>query len=238
MLPIAVLVTGKPVPAAQEARGPFGALIREAAQGAWPGEWRDLDCEADEGLPPTRCFSALVITGSPASVTTRDRWMLRTEAYLRRAVAGGTPVLGICFGHQMLAQALGGGVQKNPHGREMGTMALELTRDDPLLDVSERPLAVNMSHVDSVGRVPPGATVLARTALEPNAALRFAQRVWSVQFHPEFDASVMRQYIEARRDIIAGEGLDPDAMLSSAGDAPFGAAVLRRFLGMIRQGYL
>ncbi len=233
MLPIAVLVTGKPVPSTEQSRGPFGALIRQAAQGAWPGEWRDYDCEAEK-LPPSRCFSALVITGSPASVTTRDPWMLRTEAYLRRAVAGGTPVLGICFGHQMLAQALGGGVRKNPRGREMGTVELELCEDDPLFDVPERPLAVNMSHVDSVVRVPPGATALARTALEPNAALRFSERVWSVQFHPEFDGPVMRQYIEARRDIIAGEGLDPDAMLSSAGDAPFGAAVLRRFLGMIR----
>lgn len=234
MLPVAVLVTGTPVPATLETRGPFGQLIREAAHGAWPGEWRDLDCEADEDLPPTRCFSALVITGSPASVTTRDRWMLRAEAYLRRAVAGGTPVLGICFGHQLLAQALGGDVQRNPRGREMGSVALELTADDPLLDVPERPICVNMSHVDSVVRTPPGARVLASTALEPHAALRFAERAWSVQFHPEFDAYVMRQYIEARRDIIAGEGLDPDSMLSASDDAPFGAAVLRRFLGMIR----
>jgi GMP synthase (glutamine-hydrolysing) len=90
-----------------------------------------------------------------------------------------------------------------------------------------------MSHVDSVARAPAGARVLARTALEPNAALRFAERVWSVQFHPEFDASVMRQYVEARRDIIAGEGLDPDAMEAAADDAPFGAAVLRRFLAML-----
>ncbi len=233
MLPIAVLVTGKPVLTTEQARGPFGALIREAAQGVWPGEWRDFDCEAEEDLPPSRCFSALVITGSPASVTARDRWMLRTEAYLRRAVDGGTPVLGICFGHQMLAQALGGEVQKNPRGREMGTVDLELGPDDPLFDVPERPVSVNMSHVDSVVRPPHGARVLARTALDPHAALRFAERVWSVQFHPEFDGAVMRQYIEARRDIIAGEGLDPDAMLASAGDAPFGAAVLRRFLAML-----
>ena len=233
MLPLAVLVTGKPVPATLETRGPFAALIREAAAGAWAGEWRDLDCEADQELPPTRCFSALVVTGSPASVTTRDRWMLRTEAYLRRAVAGGTPVLGICFGHQMLAQALGGDVQKNPGGREMGSVALELSGDDPLFDVPERPLVVNMSHTDSVVRVPPGVRVLARTALEPNAALRFAERVWSVQFHPEFDGSVMRQYVAARRDIIAGEGLDPDAISAAASDAPFGAAVLRRFLSML-----
>ena len=234
MLPIAVLVTGKPVPTTENARGPFGALIREAAQGVWPGEWRDLDCEAEADLPPSRCFSALVVTGSPASVTARERWMLRTEAYLRRAVDGGTPVLGICFGHQMLAQALGGDVRKNPRGREMGTVDLELGPDDPLFDVPERPVSVNMSHVDSVVRPPPGSRVLARTARDPHAALRFAERVWSVQFHPEFDGSVMRQYIEARRDIIAGEGLDPDAMLSSAGDAPFGAAVLRRFLAMLR----
>lgn len=234
MLPVAILVTGKPVPSTLETRGPFALLIREAARDAWPGEWRDLDCERQRDLPPASCFSAIIVTGSPASVTTRDRWMLSTEAYLRRAVAGGTPVLGICFGHQMLAQALGGDVQKNPLGREMGTVDLELTGDDPLFDVPERPLQVNMSHSDSVVRLPVGVRVLARTALEPHAALRFAKRVWSVQFHPEFDRSVLRQYIDARRDILAGEGLDPDAMLSSAGDAPFGAAVLRRFLSMVR----
>lgn len=232
MRPIAVLVTGTPVPATEETRGPFGALIREAAGDAWEGEWRDYDCQTGE-LPPPSGFSAVVVTGSPASVTTRDPWMLRTEAYLRGAVEQGSFVFGICFGHQLLAQALGGDVRQNPRGREMGSVDLELSVDDPLLDVPERPARVNMSHVDSVLRPPAGARVLARTALDPHAALRFAERAWSVQFHPEFDGLVMRQYIEARRDIIAGEGLDPGAMLSSAADAPFGAAVLRRFLAML-----
>jgi GMP synthase (glutamine-hydrolysing) len=121
----------------------------------------------------------------------------------------------------------------------MGTVVLELkdaAGETPLFDPSFRPFVVNMSHVDAVLVAPPGARVLAATPLDPHSALQLGERAWSVQFHPEIDGTVMRQYIAARSDIIAGEGLEPDTMLASAKDAAAGASVMRRFAKLVAGG--
>ncbi len=225
--PIAILVTGDPVESARERYGGFADLIARALpDGA--GALHAIDCRLSN-LPDLDAYSALIVTGSPASVTERAPWMLATADALRRAVERDTPVLGICFGHQLLAEALGGRVEPNPRGREMGTVELELVNRDPLLGAKPT-LTVNMSHVDSVVGVPSGAVVLAQSEREPNAAIRFTDQAYGVQFHPEFDADVMRRYIDARRDVIAVEGLDPDAMWRGVEDAPDGAEVLARFV--------
>jgi GMP synthase (glutamine-hydrolysing) len=138
-------------------------------------------------------------------------------------------VLGICFGHQLLGQALGGRVDRNPFGREMGSVPVELVESEPLLGSDAGPFLANTTHVDSVVELPPGARVLARTEREPHAALRFAARVYGVQFHPEIDGEVMRHYLEARRDKLDAEGFDADALIAAARDTPAGAAVLARF---------
>jgi GMP synthase (glutamine-hydrolysing) len=128
----------------------------------------------------------------------------------------------------MLAQALGGRVDRNPLGREIGTVDLELLAPDPLLG-ADAPYQVNMTHSDTVVELPPGAEVLARTALDRYAGLRFAEGVWGVQFHPEIDGGVLREYVTARRAPIASEGLDPDAILAGSVDTPSSARVLERF---------
>lgn len=220
-----MLVTGRPVPSAERLRGGFAEMVRRAAGDAWPGPWRDVDAESDEPLPAEA--AAVVITGSPASVTERSAWMLRREAELRRQVASGAAVLGICFGHQLLSQALGGRVEKNPRGREIGTVTLSPVDDDLLLGGV---LTVNMSHVDAVVAPPEGATLLATSAGDPSAALRFSERAYGVQFHPEFDAEIVRCYVRERRGAIEREGLDPSAIEAAARDTPAGRDVLRRFL--------
>lgn len=228
-LPLVVLVAGDPIAEAHRQRGGFGDLIRAAAEGAYRGQWVDVDLRARPDLPAPSSIAGAIVTGSAASVTDREDWTVRGEAYLRRLADARVPVLGICYGHQMLASAFGGEVTKNPRGREIGTVDLNVVRADALFC---RPgtVRVNETHVDSVARLPPGASVLGRTALDDFAAIRFREHVWGVQFHPEIDAWVMRRYVEARRGPIAEEGLDPDAILAGIEDAPAGAAVLRRFI--------
>src|SRR5262249_54178961 len=152
----------------------------------------------------------IIITGSISSVTERAPWMLRAEAYIREIAAAETPLLGICFGHQLMAQALGGEVQKNPRGREMGTVELSVADDDPLFDGLPRSIPVNATHVDSAVTLPPGARVLARTALEDHAVVAFGPAARGVQLHPEIDGAVMRGYIGVRRPILLEEGFDAD----------------------------
>jgi GMP synthase (glutamine-hydrolysing) len=92
-----------------------------------------------------------------------------------------------------------------------------------------------MSHVESVLRPPEGARILASTALDPHSVLAFGPRQWGVQFHPEFDRAIMRGYVDARREILESEGLDPGAMIEQAVETPALTAVLARFARLVRE---
>lgn len=232
MRPLAILIAGEPVPLTQELRGGFGSLIREATGPAWPGAWRDVDCVAGK-LPDFEEVAAVVVSGSAASVTAPEPWMLRTADWLKGALGAGVPTLGICFGHQLLAVALGGRVEPNPSGREIGTVELFPIEFDRLIGADEPPLLVNMTHVDSVTHIPPGSRLLARTALEPHAALRLREWAWSVQFHPEIDEVVLRHYLDARSSVLSREGLQLERILADLRPAPAGVAVLRRFAALV-----
>ncbi len=227
-----VLVAGGTVPEIAARRGDFadwiGSHVRSARRGHGGPTSHDLRTAAP--LPGPRDADAFVITGSSSSVTERAPWMLRAEDLVRSIVAARVPLLGICFGHQMIAQALGGDVQKNPRGREIGTVRLERLADDPLFAGLPRVFDVNATHVDAVARLPAGAQVLARTALDSVAAFRVGDRVRAVQFHPEFDADVMRGYLRARAHIVRGEGGDPEALLARVHEGTRGPDVIRNFV--------
>ena len=227
--PLCILVAGDPVPQTQQRVGGFANLVRAGLEGAWQGGFVEVDVRTAEALPEPERFAGLIVTGSASSVTERAPWMLRIEQYLARAVEREHPLLGICFGHQLLGQALGGLVERNPRGREMGTVELRVVADDPLLDRSVAPALAHATHVDSVTVLPKAARILASTELEPHAALRFGERAWGVQFHPEFDELVMGEYISARAELLTQEGRDLAAMLAGIARTRLGSLVLRRF---------
>lgn len=226
---LVILRTGDAVPSVAARRGDFFQWIESTVRAVYPGELVEVDVRSIEPTDELLDARGFFVTGSSSSVTERAPWMLRTEAFLRRIVAANKPVLGICFGHQILAQALGGMVVKNPRGREMGTVPVTMQTSDPLFDGLARVFLVNATHVDTVGELPDGAEVLATTALEPTAAYRVGS-ARCVQFHPEIDGDVMRGYIEARQTILEGEGLDVPEMLGRAVDTPAGARILTNFV--------
>ncbi len=230
---IIIVQTGDPVAPVAEKRGGFADFIRESAGEVWFGTWMVHDVRAKEPFPALEGASAFVITGSASSVTERAPWMLYAEGYVRAIVAAKIPLLGICFGHQLMGQALGGHVAKNPRGRELGTVAVERDPEsdrEALFAGLPRVFDANASHVDSVVRLPREARLLASTALEPNAAFAIGEHAWGVQFHPEFDADIVRGYVRARATQMAEEGLDSHAALSCAHDAIDGREVLRNFV--------
>lgn len=232
--PFVVLVAGEPIPRVRAVRGSYADMIRAAGREPSSAGWLDVDLRDGSPLPDRGAIAGVVVTGSSASVTERAPWMLRVEEYLRGLVERRVPTFGICFGHQLLGQALGGEVVKNPRGREIGTVELDVVGEDPLLDDAPAHFSVNATHVDTVGTLPPGARLLARTEREPHAMVRFGEAAWGVQFHPEMDADVVRNYLSERRGIVASEGLDPDALVARAEDADAGRAVLVRFLERAR----
>jgi GMP synthase (glutamine-hydrolysing) len=229
MARITVLKCGDAVKEVSLRRGEFASWIRAGVGDAWEGEWAEHDLR-DGAQPATAGGSgAFVLTGSSSNVTERAPWMLRAEAYLRDLAKSGAPVLGICFGHQILAQALGGQVAKNLCGREIGTVTATKLADDPLFAGLPDPFIVNTSHVETVCTLPFGARILAKTELDACAAFAVGERIRCVQFHPEFDGDVMRGYIGARAHLMRAEGLDPDAALGRAADA-HGPSILRNFV--------
>jgi GMP synthase (glutamine-hydrolysing) len=227
--PIVLAVTGDPVPEVLSARGGFDRIFAEAL-GDHPAGYLTIDVRALplDGPSPT----AIILSGSSSHVHDREPWMIRTEAALRSHIARGVPVLGVCFGHQLLAQALGGEVRPNPWGREISTVAIDRLGDDPLLEGLSPRFSANACHSDTVVRLPAGATVLGRNAADPHQIVRFAPRAWGVQFHPEFDGAIMRGFLRARREAMLAEGLDADALEARASDTPEARTLLTRFLRM------
>jgi GMP synthase (glutamine-hydrolysing) len=226
---IVIVKTGEPVAKVAEARGQFADLIVEAIGPAWGGGYEVVDVRTDAVPPPTSA-AAFVITGSASSVPDREPWVLRTEAWLRDVVGSGAPTFGICFGHQILAQALGGEVRRNPRGREMGTRRIAKIAPDPILEGVPDAFEANVTHVDTVIRLPPGAEVLARSDLEDHHAVRFAKACYGVQFHPEIDGFVMRAYVHARREVLDAEGFAVDRMLAEIGEGEPARQTLRNFV--------
>ncbi len=229
-----VLRAGDAIPSVAAERGEFFRWIKEGIGDAWHGAWSEIDLRENTALPDARAAQGFIVTGSASSVTERAPWMLRAEAWLREAVAADTPVLGICFGHQILAQALGGHVIKNPRGREIGTVDLKLegSAAHDALFTSSRSMRANATHVDTVAELPKGAERLATTSLDDNAAFR-VRRAWGLQFHPEIDGELMRGYLAARREIILAEGLPHEEMMARAEDAPDAVKLMRTFAKLV-----
>jgi GMP synthase (glutamine-hydrolysing) len=232
--PVVILKAGSTLPAIAERRGDFEDWI-EVGLALEPSHLRVFDVTDESCAPPPAGLAGVVVTGSSAMVSAREQWSELAAGWLLEAVDAGTPILGICYGHQLLAHALGGEVGANPAGREIGTIEVRLAAGgDALLGAMPDRVIVQATHVESVLRMPEGATTLAGNDADPHHAIRFGDLAWGVQFHPEFDADIMRGYLEGRRDVLIEEGMDPDALLHAVRDSGHGTAVLRRFAEMIR----
>lgn len=178
-------------------------------------------------------YSGIVITGSAAMVSDRADWSERTAGWLKQAVASGIPVLGVCYGHQLLAHALGGRVGANPRGRQIGTVRARLlpaAHGDPLLGFLPPQFTAQASHSEIVLALPRGAERLAVSPKDDNFALRFSENAWGVQFHPEFSAAVTGEYIRLRTDALRSEGLDPQGLMTGLEQTEQARAVLRQFM--------
>ncbi|MGA2478981.1 MAG: glutamine amidotransferase, partial [Spirochaetia bacterium] len=228
---ILVLKLGDTLPALKARKGDFEDWI-VAGLGVAREEVRVVDVPRGDPLPDASEQKGIIITGSESMVTERLEWSERAAEWLRNAVGRGPAVLGICYGHQLLAHALGGVVGNNPKGEELGAVdvALEGTaRDDALLGGLPTRVRVYESHAQSVLKLPQGAVRLASNPWDANQAFRYGAAAWGVQFHPEFDAEVAQAYIEHHRADLAAGGRDPDELLRAASRDALGGKLLRKF---------
>ena len=235
--PFLIIETGQPFPTLRR-YGRFPHWIRVAA-GLEKAETVVVNVEHGEPLPSREGFAATIVTGSAAFVTDRAEWSERSAGWLREAAHAGMPLLGICYGHQLLAHALGGEVGYHPDGREMGTVEIDLhppAADDPLFAGLPQRFPAQATHLQTVLRPPAGATVLARSLHDACHAFRWGERAWGLQFHPEFSATHMRGYIDARGEALREEGRCPKRLSRTISATPHARRVLRRFVRHARRG--
>ncbi|WHZ20015.1 MAG: Glutamine amidotransferase, class I [Rhodanobacteraceae bacterium] len=230
MRPLLLIQTGEAPEAIRAAFGGFADWFRTAMR-LTPAQMQVVRVDAGAQLPAPHAVAGAVITGSAAMVTDRADWSERTAAWIRTALDAETPMFGVCYGHQLMAHALGGTVGWLPAGREIGTQAITRTHsdDDAWLDALPAAFPAQTTHRQSVLQAPSGAAALARSELDPNQLLRYAPHAWSTQFHPEFNPDFMRAYIEARADALREEGLDPEALRDAVRDTESARMLLERF---------
>lgn len=231
MKDIVIIKTGDSIPSLVTRRGDFEDWII-AGIGARSITVRIVAVHKGEIPPDPDLISGIIITGSHAMVTDQADWMETTKDWLMWAVNREIPVLGICFGHQLLAHALGGQVGYMPGGPEYGTVSLSLTTEaqsDPLFDSLPDPVGVQTSHYQSVTKLPSSCTLLGSTEEDPHSAFRHGRCTWGVQFHPEYDADIANSYIDELNKNLANSRGDEVAMLCDCRETVAGRIILGRF---------
>jgi len=233
MTRLLIVKTGSTMPAVAERFGDFDVWFKASMGVSAPVDV--IDAATVERLPTPEDYAGILITGSPAMVSHRTDWSENTAAWLREAYQQNLPLFGVCFGHQLLAHALGGEVGPNPYGRHIGTVDVTLTGcglNDALFAPLAENNAVHVTHMERVLEPPTGARILATTAADPHHALYFGKRAWGSQFHPEFTAPIMRIYVEMRRAFIEQEGLDAATIHASIRETPVAFELLENFSKM------
>ena len=234
MKPIALIKCGGTLPQTVFEHGDFEDWF---AHGLGDVPIQQVDVFRGEAPWAPEGFSGVLVTGSIAFVSDRSDWSEATAQWLLKVINEGLPILGVCYGHQLLAHALGGRVGKNPLGRQIGTRRCELdsaAADDELMCQLPESFPVQTSHLEVVLDMPRDAVRLASTTQDPNFAIRFQPRVWGVQFHPEFSAAVIRDYITIRKSMLHEEGLEPDRLLAGVKETPVSWSLLSRFSSLVQ----
>jgi len=236
MKALIIIKTGSTFPTIRQHSGDFEDWIIHAC-GLTNTPVSVIKVSDGEALPPVASLAGVIITGSPAMVTEQTGWMQTLSAWIPQVLEQQVPLLGICFGHQLLAQAMGGCVGYHPQGREIGTVAIHLTaegKQDKLLGVLPAVFSAHATHAQTVIRLPANAHRLAENPFEPHHAFRLGDNAWGLQFHPEFSADIMRAYISEQTGPLLSQGHDVGALQEAIVDTEAANALLGRFVGIVR----
>ncbi len=227
MTRIAILETGAPPPALAARHGDYPAMFRALLGDGF--DFETFDVQAGQAPDPA-AFDAAIITGSSAGVYEGDAWIADLLDWIR-AAKGRTRLVGVCFGHQAMAQALGGRVEKSDKGWGVGLHRYQVVSTEPWMTPAASAVAIPASHQDQVVDKPEDARVLLRSDFTPFAGLAWGEDAISVQAHPEFTPAFATDLTAGRHDRI-----DPALVaravdsLKAADDRELVGGWIRRFL--------
>ena len=235
MKPLLIIKVGDAFPEVVRDHGDFETLFQKAlAKKTFTASV--LDPRTGDALPDPNAISGLFITGSHSMVSEREPWSEALKPWLRTAREANVAMLGVCYGHQLMATAFGGHSDFHHAGRESGTHEIRLTeagRGDALLGTLPERFPAHLTHAQSVLEPPADAAILASNAHDPHQALRYGARQWSVQFHPEFTPPVMRAYLERQRELLRDLGRDPQELIDRVTVTPEASLLLTKFAQMV-----
>lgn len=186
-----------------------------------------------DSLPTPEDFDIAILSGSWSMVTDREDWSETTRQWILEVLPIGKYMLGVCYGHQLMADALGGRVDYHPLGREIGLKTVTLTASalqDPLLSSFPTCFEANLSHEQTVVTPPPGSLVLAHSDHDPHQILRYSPTAFSVQFHPEFTPPLMGACVTRRADALRRSGIDADALVRQLRPAEQAHRLMQSFI--------
>lgn len=207
---LSIILTGE-VPAPLRGQfGPYAAMFQRMFDAAESGfDFEIIRAFEDTALPDPDQLQAILITGSAAGVYDDLPWLDPLRDFIRRAYAAQTPMLGVCFGHQIMADALGGDVRKSEKGWGLGRHTYQVVGRRDFMSDAPKTLSVACSHQDQVITPPAEADVILASDFTPNAGLAYRSgRAISFQPHPEFTDDYTLALTEMRRGIAADEVVD------------------------------
>lgn len=206
---IGILAAGDTPRSLAETYGHYPAMFEGLLAGRGY-DWRVFAVPSgDYPARPEDC-DAYLVTGAAAGVYDPDPWIAELLKFLREA-RGRAKLIGVCFGHQAIAQAFGGEVVQSPKGWGIGLHSYRVADRRAWMDAAPT-FSLSASHQDQVVELPPGAEVLAGSDFCPNGMLAYGDEAISMQLHPEFAPEYSKALIEARRRA----GRLPDALAATA----------------------
>ncbi|HYC67504.1 glutamine amidotransferase-related protein [Brevundimonas sp.] len=224
---IAILETGAPPPALAQRHGDYPAMFRALLGDGYVCQ--AFDSRAGD-WPEPAAFDAAIITGSSAGVYEPHPWIADLLDWIGEA-KGRTGLIGVCFGHQAMAQALGGRVEKSERGWGVGLHRYDVVSAEPWMVPPLGTVAIPVSHQDQVVEQPPGTRVTLTSAFTPFAGLAWDDDAISLQGHPEFTPAYAAELTGGRRERI-GPALVDEALdsLTRPDDRETVGEWLRRFI--------
>jgi len=162
----------------------------------------------DGNFPDVHDFDAFIISGSKYSVYDDIQWILDLKVFTVTIFNSNKKLLGVCFGHQMIAEALGGKVEKAANGFLIGLHIFELLQKEPWMNPYQSPYTMLMLCQDQVAQLPPGSRVLSKAEGCSVAMFSIEDRILGIQGHPEFTKEYNRTVFESRIEKIGQDKID------------------------------
>lgn len=197
---ILLVELGTPVAPVLAERGRYRRWFTPLCQ-PFDAELHAWDAQNDP-QPPEGDWDAILLTGSASSVHEEEAWSVNAGRWAASQVQRGKPVLGICYGHQLLAHSLGGRSGPNPKGLDYGVRGISAHQSDLLFTGIEKEFEAVQVHGDVVLELPPDAQTLASSDLTDNEVIAFSPKSRGVQFHPEFDDVYVRAVLDVRAELL------------------------------------